>query len=71
MLLEAGGQRSAQAWLVHSLGMATGEAHGRAQLARRLFRGELPAIRDGLESGIPAPCREHPGLPVEGVLTRL
>ncbi|WP_460764128.1 hypothetical protein, partial [Nocardiopsis oceani] len=51
-LLEAGGQRSVQNWLVHSVGMAPGEANGRAELARRLFAQELPATREGLDSGL-------------------
>ncbi|GAB3714450.1 hypothetical protein GCM10027590_10050 [Nocardiopsis nanhaiensis] len=51
-LLEAGGQRSVQNWLIHSVGMAPVEANGRAQLARRLFAQELPATRQGLDSGL-------------------
>ncbi|GAB3741843.1 HNH endonuclease signature motif containing protein [Nocardiopsis nanhaiensis] len=51
-LLEAGGQRSVQNWLIHSVGMAPGEANGRAELARRLFAQELPATREGLDSGL-------------------
>ncbi|GAB3725140.1 hypothetical protein GCM10027590_29020 [Nocardiopsis nanhaiensis] len=51
-LLEAGGQRSVQNWLIHSVGMAPVEANGRAQLARRLFAQELPATREGLDSGL-------------------
>ncbi|WP_460755805.1 HNH endonuclease signature motif containing protein [Nocardiopsis oceani] len=51
-LLEAGGQRSVQNWLIHSVGMAPGEANGRAELARRLFAQELPATRQGLDSGL-------------------
>ncbi|GAB3711641.1 HNH endonuclease signature motif containing protein [Nocardiopsis oceani] len=51
-LLEAGGQRSVQNWLIHSVGMVPGEANGRAELARRLFALELPATRQGLDSGL-------------------
>ncbi|GAB3721089.1 hypothetical protein GCM10027590_22190 [Nocardiopsis nanhaiensis] len=51
-LLEAGGQRSVQNWLIHSVGMAPVEANGRAELARRLFAQELPATREGLDSGL-------------------
>ncbi|WP_460777909.1 HNH endonuclease signature motif containing protein [Nocardiopsis nanhaiensis] len=51
-LLEAGGQRSVQNWLIHSVGMAPVEANGRAELARRLFAQELPATRQGLDSGL-------------------
>ncbi|GAB3702105.1 HNH endonuclease signature motif containing protein [Nocardiopsis oceani] len=51
-LLEAGGQRSVQNWLIHSAGMVPVEANGRAELARRLFARELPAIREGLDSGL-------------------
>ncbi|GAB3719371.1 HNH endonuclease signature motif containing protein [Nocardiopsis nanhaiensis] len=51
-LLGAGGQRSVQNWLIHSVGMAPVEANGRAELARRLFAQELPATREGLDSGL-------------------
>ncbi|WP_460757029.1 HNH endonuclease signature motif containing protein [Nocardiopsis oceani] len=51
-LLEAGGQRSVQNWLIHSVGMVPGEANGRAELARRLFALELPATRQGLDEGL-------------------
>ncbi|GAB3709993.1 HNH endonuclease signature motif containing protein [Nocardiopsis oceani] len=51
-LLEAGGQRSVQNWLIHSVGMVPVEANGRAELARRLFALELPATRQGLDSGL-------------------
>ncbi|GAB3691336.1 hypothetical protein GCM10028793_09610 [Nocardiopsis oceani] len=51
-LLEAGGQRSVQNWLIHSVGMVPVEANGRAELARRLFAQELPATRQGLDSGL-------------------
>ncbi|GAB3740894.1 HNH endonuclease signature motif containing protein [Nocardiopsis nanhaiensis] len=51
-LLEAGGQRSVQNWLIYSVGMAPVEANGRAELARRLFAQELPATRQGLDSGL-------------------
>ncbi|GAB3704729.1 hypothetical protein GCM10028793_34900 [Nocardiopsis oceani] len=51
-LLEAGGQRSVQNWLIHSVGMVPVEANGRAELARRLFARELPATRQGLDSGL-------------------
>ncbi|GAB3717030.1 hypothetical protein GCM10028793_54660 [Nocardiopsis oceani] len=51
-LLEAGGQRSVQNWLIHSVGMVPVEANGRAELARRLFALELPATREGLDSGL-------------------
>ncbi|GAB3696941.1 HNH endonuclease signature motif containing protein [Nocardiopsis oceani] len=51
-LLEAGGQRSVQNWLIHSVGMVPVEANGRAELARRLFALELPTTREGLDSGL-------------------
>ena len=51
-LLEAGGQRTVQAWIRHHYGLAAGQAKDLARLGRSLYQEQLPRTDEAFASGL-------------------
>ena len=51
-LLEAGGQRTVQAWIRHHFGLAAGQAKDLARLGRALHQEQLPQVDQAFEIGL-------------------